>query len=90
MPLKDLSEGPRTSDAPVPEQVECNAMFDKFLTDHKDDKDGMTNEEGEKFRKAFEDPKFREMLADYMDEISDPKYRAETEQYISQLERVSE
>ena len=29
------------------------------------------------------------MLADYMDEISDPKYRAETEQYISQLERVS-
>ena len=116
-------------------------MFDKFLSDHKDDKDGMTNEEGEKFRKAFEDPKvgakkerlqktlhfpslpaclpaclhlfsddiifflflsfpigtrldrfhqFREMLADYMDEISDPKYRAETEQYISQLERVSE
>ena len=32
-------------------------MFDKFLSDHKDDKDGMTNEEGEKFRKAFEDPK---------------------------------
>ena len=41
---------------------------------------------GNKFRSAFEDPKFREMLADYMDEISDPKHRAETEQYITQLE----
>jgi hypothetical protein len=71
MPLKDLSDGPRTSDAPVPETGECNAMFDKFLSDHKGDKDGMTDEESKKFRTAFDDPKFREMLADYMEEISD-------------------
>lgn len=39
-----------------------------------------------RFKKAFEDPKFREMFAEYMNEIQDPKYREETEAYISQLE----
>ena len=45
-----------------------------------------TPEETEKFKKAFDDPEFRKMFADYMDELQDPKHRAETEAYISQLE----
>ena len=31
-------------------QGECDAMFDKFLSDHKGEKDGMTDEESKKFR----------------------------------------
>lgn len=45
-----------------------------------------STEEADRFKKAFEDPEFRKMFADYMDEIQDPSYREETEQYISQLE----
>mmetsp|Transcript_27551 Transcript_27551/g.36126 ORF Transcript_27551/g.36126 Transcript_27551/m.36126 type:complete len:716 (+) Transcript_27551:108-2255(+) len=46
----------------------------------------MTEEEAKKFREAFEEPEFRKLFADYVDEISDPKYREETEMYINQLE----
>ena len=42
-------------------------------------------EETEKFKKAFDDPEFRKMFAEYMDELQDPKHRAETEAYISQI-----
>jgi dynein assembly factor 2 len=45
-----------------------------------------TEEETEKFKKAFDDPEFRRMFSEYMDEIQDPKNRQETEAYISQLE----
>jgi dynein assembly factor 2 len=45
-----------------------------------------SDEEASRFKKAFSDPKFRELFSEYMDEIQDPKYREETEQYISQLE----
>lgn len=63
-------------------------MFDMFLESHKDDDQHKLNpDEEKKFRSAFEDEKFREILADYMDEISDPKHRGETEAYISQLEK---
>ena len=86
MPLEDLSQQPRTSDAPVPEKEECEAMFGEFLKQHQNDKHAISSEEAEKFKTAFDDPKFREILADYMDEISDPKYREETEAYITQLE----
>ena len=47
----------------------------------------LTGEEVEKFSKAFKDPKFKEMMTEYMDEISDPQYREEQEAYIRQLER---
>ena len=46
----------------------------------------MSAEETDKFRKAFDDPEFRRMFSEYMDELSDPKHREETEQYIAQLE----
>lgn len=43
-------------------------------------------DEANKFKKAFEDPEFRKLFADYMDEMQDPKHRQETEDYITQLE----
>ena len=45
-----------------------------------------TPDEAEKFKKAFDDPEFRRMFSEYVDEMSDPKNREETEMYISQLE----
>jgi len=46
----------------------------------------MSPEEFKKFKNAFEDPEFRRMFSEYVDEMSDPKNRAENEMYISQLE----
>jgi butyrate kinase len=42
--------------------------------------------ETDRFKKSFEDPEFRKLFADYMDELQDPKNREETEAYITQLE----
>ena len=39
-----------------------------------------------KFRKAFQDPEFCKMMSEYVDEISDPKHRAEQDAYIRQME----
>jgi len=48
------------------------------------------SEESEKFKKAFDDPEFRKLFADYLDEMQDPKNREENEEYINQLERENE
>lgn len=45
-----------------------------------------TGEESTKFQKAFEDPEFRRLFSEYVDELQDPKNREENEAYISQLE----
>ncbi len=37
-------------------------------------------------KKAFDDPEFRKLFADYMDEMQDPTHKEETESYIRQLE----
>ncbi|GMH50264.1 hypothetical protein TrRE_jg5265 [Triparma retinervis] len=50
----------------------------------------MSKEEVDKFTKAFAEPEFRKLMADYVDEISDPKNRAETDAYIRQLENQGE
>lgn len=47
----------------------------------------LTKEEGEKFRRAFNDSEFRKLMSDYVSEISDPKSRAEQDAYIQQLEK---
>jgi dynein assembly factor 2 len=87
MPLQDLRDEPRTSDAPVPDAETCAQMFKAFKATNKDDpKNTLTPDEEKKFEESFKDSKFREILADYMDEISDPAHRAETEAYITQLE----
>lgn len=44
-------------------------------------------DESERFKKAFNDPEFRKLFSDYMDELQDPQYREENEAYISQLEK---
>jgi hypothetical protein len=49
-----------------------------------------SSEESEKFKKAFDDPEFRKLFADYLDEMQDPKNREENEEYINQLERENE
>lgn len=46
----------------------------------------VTPQEQQKFLSAMKDPEFRSLLNEYMQEISDPRNRAETEQYLSQLE----
>jgi hypothetical protein len=44
MPLANLSEGPRTSNAPVPDQEECEGMFEQFLqTNQNDPKSKLTD-----------------------------------------------
>ena len=50
----------------------------------------LSHEEAEKFQKAFGDEQFRKMFADYVSEISDPKHRAEQDEYIRQLEAQNE
>lgn len=60
-------------------------MFERAQAKRSDDMK-FTPEESDRFKKAFEDPEFRKMFAEYMDEIQDPNHREETENYISQLE----
>lgn len=47
----------------------------------------MSRDEQQKFLSAMQSPEFRSLLNDYMTEISDPANRAETEQYLAQLEQ---
>ena len=59
--------------------------FERSQKEHPD-KMSFTADETQKFKKAFEDPEFRNLFAEYMDELQDPAHRDETEAYISQLE----
>lgn len=78
-----------TANAKVPTEQELGALFDQAMKvqqqEGKRDK-AISPEEQQKFLSAMKDPEFRSLLNDYMQEISDPKHRAETEQYLSQLE----
>jgi len=56
----------------------------------KDDGVDMTPEEAKNFEKAFQEPEFRKLMAEYVSEISDPKNRAEQDAYIRQLEGQGE
>ncbi len=47
----------------------------------------MTAEEQKSLQNAMKKQEFRSLLDDYMREISDPKSKAEYEQYLDQLER---
>lgn len=66
--------------------AEFQAMFDKAQNEHPD-KMEFSPDESQKFRKAFDDPEFRKLFSQYMDDLQDPNHRAETETYISQLEK---
>jgi hypothetical protein len=67
------------------DQSTFQAMFET-VSGNNADKAKFTDEEASRFKKAFADPEFRKMFADYMDELQDPKHREETEAYITQLE----
>ena len=47
----------------------------------------LTGEEQARLTKAFKEPEFKKLMADYMTEISDPKNKAEYDAYIEQLEK---
>ncbi|XP_075049721.1 protein kintoun [Mixophyes fleayi] len=47
----------------------------------------VTSDELERFRVAFQDARFRELFAQYAEEISDPENRRRYEQEISEMER---
>lgn len=50
----------------------------------------MSKQELRAFTKAMEQPEFKNMLADYVKEISDPAQKAEYEQYLRQLEEAGD
>mmetsp|Transcript_19718 Transcript_19718/g.47857 ORF Transcript_19718/g.47857 Transcript_19718/m.47857 type:complete len:815 (+) Transcript_19718:47-2491(+) len=50
----------------------------------------VTQEEMSKLGKAMKDPKFRDHIQEYLDEVSDPAHRGEYEQYLEQLEAKGE
>jgi hypothetical protein len=65
--------------------AELQSMFAASV-EKSDEASKLSTDEKNKFQAAFEDPEFRKMFADYVDELQDPANRAETEAYISQLE----
>ncbi|GLE01799.1 hypothetical protein PINS_up010637 [Pythium insidiosum] len=74
----------------VPSEEELTSLFDaamKRAAEHPAGVNGsITRDEQQRFLKAMGDPEFRALLNDYMTEIADPAHRAETEQYLAQLE----
>ncbi len=68
--------------------MDANVLKSMFDASQHQNGDGgkFTAEEASRFKKAFDDPEFRKMFSEYMDELQDPRHREETEAYISQLE----
>lgn len=85
------------NNASTPSEAEFNRLFEEAMkrTTSSSVGDGdsndapkmhMSQDEQKKFLSAMQNPEFRSLLNEYMTEISDPANRAETEQYLSQLE----
>lgn len=80
---------------PVHSEEELSELFEQAMQRNMSAKgessgDGgpsLTPAEQQSFMKAMQQPEFRSLLNDYMQEIADPANRAETEQYLAQLER---
>ncbi|KAG7386611.1 Protein kintoun [Phytophthora pseudosyringae] len=75
----------------VPSEAEMGALFEAAMRQQQTAQKGgaepkVTPEEQHKFLSAMKQPEFRSLLNEYMQEISDPSNRAETERYLSQLE----
>jgi dynein assembly factor 2 len=58
--------------------------------EHSHDDVVLSAEEARQFDKAFRDETFRNLLAEYVAELSDPKHKEEQESYIAQLEVQNE
>lgn len=65
---------------------QLKAMFDASVQKEGSETSNFSTDEKDRFVKAFDDPEFRKLFSNYMDELQDPANRAETETYISQLE----
>jgi dynein assembly factor 2 len=50
----------------------------------------LTREERDRIEKALDKKEFRDLMANYVDEISDPKHKAEQDEYLRQLESQNE
>lgn len=62
-------------------------VINRMQNERPDDSDfQMTKEEGQKLLEAFKKPEFRQMFQEYVEEISDPKNRAEYEAHLKQME----
>ena len=59
-------------------------------TTSKDEEVKLTAEEAKQLERAFKDDEFRKLMAAYVSELSDPKYKEEQEAYIAQLEAQNE
>jgi len=77
MPIKEVPLSTRESE--MPEMTEDNLKAALEAQVNKGGKDDlkMSKDEVDKFTKAFAEPEFRKLMADYVEEISDPKNRAE-------------
>ena len=53
-------------------------------------KENLTADEAKQLEEAFKDADFLKLMAEYISEISDPKHRAEQEEYIAMLESQNE
>ena len=71
------------------------ANFEKELEPDEEDlarerlrqqKENMSEKEVRRLHECWEQPEFRKMFEDYQEEVSDPKHRAETEEYLAQVE----
>ncbi len=67
------------------DQDTLNQLFEKSQKTNPE-KIAFSEDETQKFKKAFEDPEFRKLFSEYVDEMQDPKNREENEAYITQLE----
>ena len=49
-------------------------------------KEDMSDKEVKRLHECWEQPDFRRMFEEYQEEVTDPKHRAETEEYLAQCE----
>ena len=73
-----------------PGETLLKQAFQKNQDNQKDEQIKLSKEEANRFENAFEQKEFRDLMAEYVSEISDPKHRAEQDQYIRQLEGQNE
>jgi len=72
----------------TPKTEEERGQIDHPLFEGK--KIDMSHKELKNFTSAMGDTKFKDMMGDYVNEISDPKHRPEQDQYLKELEERGE
>ncbi|ETM54349.1 hypothetical protein L914_02285 [Phytophthora nicotianae] len=84
---KSRATGTSSDNQDIPDEAEMSALFEAAMRQQQRSAEPkVTPEEQTRFLSAMKDPEFRSLLNEYMQEISDPRNREETERYLSQLE----